>query len=184
MAIYDYDGTTSHPLGKVYDYDGTTSHPLGKVYDYDGTTSYPIYSAEKVLLDGTANQDKWTIQSYGNKTEEGIVYSRGDKSEQTIGRWICEDTFSAGEFSQVTTHGYHNTASSFHFRVLFFDSAGNEISYTQLKGYNTANGNNPGAVDFTSTVAIPANCTKIGYETQIGAYYGGGTLKLFSSIVS
>lgn len=43
MAIYDWNGTTTHEIGKLYDNDGTTNYQIGKVYDNNGTTDSLIY---------------------------------------------------------------------------------------------------------------------------------------------
>lgn len=47
--MYDWDGTTSHQLGRAYDWDGTTSHQHSKGYDWDGTTSHLIYTSDFVV---------------------------------------------------------------------------------------------------------------------------------------
>mgnify|MGYP004603076307 FL=1 len=47
MAIFDYDGTSTHEIGKIYEQDqsATITYQIGKMYDYDGTSTHLIYSA-------------------------------------------------------------------------------------------------------------------------------------------
>lgn len=65
MPIYDNDGTTNYPIGKVMENDGTTNHLIGKVYDNDGAANSLIYNAQSpeqnyVLINGLGQQENIT----------------------------------------------------------------------------------------------------------------------------
>lgn len=85
MAIYDYDGTTNHEIGKLYDYDGTTNYQIGKVYDNNGTADSLIYNAEEIILDASQGfvANDWNLVAnpgvyvVGNVSKNGGKYTHG-----------------------------------------------------------------------------------------------------------
>ena len=182
MTMYDWDGTTTRELGKVYDWDGTTSHQLGKGYDWDGTTNNLIYSAELVLLNGTENQNAWTLEA-GSKTDEGLSVHYQSNSGTLNKAWKCSTTWSAGEFSSMVVNAFYvYGAAESYFKVRFYNSSDTLIQTIELWS-SSAGVSDIQSQAFQRTVNVPSTAVKCDFVFYCGQYYSGSGYKLYSAIL-
>ena len=153
MAIYDNNGTTNYEIGKLYDNNGTTNYQIGKVYDHNGTTNSLIYTAEKLLVDGSTNS-LGTPSIAGGRAEfyfsNGLMFNVWGEYdvwfEQT---YTFPNKINATGYStlcfdwNIVTNGYGQTQT-------IFKLNGNPIQYTGWQYVNNSTVRNSG----TTRVAI------------------------------
>ena len=138
MAIYDYDGTSTHEIGKIYDYDGTTTYQIGKVYDYDGTSTHLIYSAEEIILN---NNDYATAITGG--------YVGGNKPN------------GAYQDGVLVSSGVELPVTAYIQKTMWTNNAINLSQYSKMTvTYTVSNSYNPPGVNTARGYGIVANSSK------------------------